>query len=121
MEGLGKEGIDLSGAVDMLKEMLADDEGKQRLQGIMNMLGGTAEQNTPGAATGGIDADSIETIMKLQRAATIASNRALNNKSGLLTALKPFLKPARQEKVDNAVKLIKLGGVIEAMREMQGE
>lgn len=116
------EGMDLSGAVDMLKEMLSGDEGKQQLQNIMNMFGGGApDGNAPGEATGGIDAESLETIMKLRQAMAIARSKDNNSRSQLLIALKPFLKPSRQEKVDSAVRMLGLGRVIEAMREVQGD
>ena len=116
------EGMDLSGAVDMLKEMLSGDEGKQQLQNIMNMFSGAVpEGGEPGSATGGIDADNIEMLMRLQQAVSIANSRKNSSQSRLLTALKPFLKPSRQEKVDNAVRMLSLSGVIEAMREVKGD
>ena len=44
-----------------------------------------------------------------------------NDKTQLLLALRPFLKPSRQEKVDHAMKLMKLTGVLSVMRDMQGD
>ena len=119
-----EESMDLSGAVDMLKNMLYGEEGQQQIQNILSMFGGgapDAENAVPGEATGGIDPDNLEMMLKLQRAMSAMNSRKNNSQSQLLMALKPFLKPARQEKVDSAMKMLSLTKVIEVMRETQGD
>ncbi len=120
MEG---NSLDLSGAVDMLKNMLSNDEGQQQIQNIIGMFGGDNPENSqsPGQATGGIDPDNIEMFLKLQQAMTVMNSDKNNNQSRLLTALKPFLKPSRRQKVDNAMRLLQLTKVMEVMKNVQGD
>lgn len=117
-----EESIDLSGAVDMLKNMLSGEEGQQQIQNILNMFSGEAPaEQAPGTVTGGIDPENLAMMMKLQRAMTAMNSRKNNRQTQLLLALKPFLKPSRREKVDNAMHLLQLTQVIEVLREGQGE
>ena len=117
-----EESMDLSGAVDMLKEMLSGEEGKQQIQDILSMFGGLPPENgTPGEATGGIDTDNLAMMMRLQKAMSVMNSRKNSNQSQLLMALKPFLKPSRREKVDNAMRMLNLSKVVEVMREVQGD
>ena len=103
------ESFDLSGAVDMLKTMLEGEEGQQQLQNIMDMFRGDAPQQ-PGSGTGGIDPENLDMVLKLQQAMSMLNQQKSNDKTQLLLALRPFLKPSRQEKVDHAMKLMKLTG-----------
>lgn len=120
---MGEESIDLSGAVDMLKNMMSSDDGQQQIQNILRMFHGDAppENQPPGTGTGGIDSDNLEMMLKLQQAMTRMNSQKNNEQTQLLLALKPFLKPSRQEKVDRAMKLMKLTGVLEIMRDIQGD
>ncbi len=114
--------MDLSGAVEMLKSMLSGEEGQQQIQNILGMFqGGEPEPQAPGMATGGIDPENLEMMMKVQRAMELMNRQKDNKQTKLLTALRPFLKEERKEKVDHAMKLLKLTGVIEMMREVQEE
>lgn len=114
------ESFDLSGAVDMLKTMLEGEEGQQQLQNIMDMFRGDAPQQ-PGSGTGSIDPENLDMVLKLQQAMSMLNQQKSNDKTQLLLALRPFLKPSRQEKVDHAMKLMKLTGVLSVMRDMQGD
>lgn len=117
MEG---EGTDLSGALDMLKNMLSGEEGQQQIQNILGMFQGvTPQTDCPGESTGGIDPDGLEMMLKLQQAMTAMKGKQQSEEAGLLLALRPFLKPKRQEKVDHAMKLLKFSGLIKMMREVQ--
>lgn len=118
-----EESMDLSGAVDMLKDMLSAPEGQQQIQNILNMFGGAnpPEDAPPGEATGGISGDELDMMLKLQRAMSVMNSRKNSSQSQLLTALKPFLKPSRREKIDSAMRILSLSKVIEVMREAQGD
>lgn len=114
-----EESVDLSGAVDMLKNMLDNEEGQQQIQNILSMFGGNAPDTSesPGEATGGIDPESVAMMLKIQKAMSAMNSGRNSSQSQLLMALKPFLKPARREKVDSAVKLLNLTRVFAVMRE----
>ncbi len=118
---MAEESMDLSGAVDMLKEMLSGDEGQQALQNLMGMLGGGQTESVPGAATGGIDPENLELMMRMQKAMGLMHQQKNNSQTRLLMALKPFLKPSRQSKVDQAMQMMHLGQVIAVMKETQEE
>lgn len=117
---MAEESMDLSGAVDMLKEMLSGEEGQQTVRNILGMFGGEApEEPSPGLATGGIDPENIAMMMQLQKAMTAMKSRKNNSQNQLLMALKPFLKPSRREKVDHAMQMLSIGQVIAVMKETQ--
>lgn len=62
---------------------------------------------------GGID---IEAIMKLGEMMS-AMNRADDKNTQLLLALKPHLRPENRKKVDNALKLMKIMGLLPLIKE----
>ena len=116
---MAEESMDLSGAVDMLKGLLSGEEGQQTLQNVMGMLGAGQPEPSPGVATGGIDPDNLAMVMQLQKAMGLMNQQKNNSQTRLLMALKPFLKPARQEKVEHAMQMLKLSQVIAVMKEAQ--
>ncbi len=117
------KGMDLSGAMDMLKNMLSNSEGQQQIENIISMFGSETPElsQNPGVATGGIDPENIEMFMKIQKAMSAMSTGTNNSQARLLMALKPFLKPARQSKVDNAMKILQMKKAFEVMQDIQGE
>ncbi len=119
---MSESGMDLSGAMDMLKNMLDDEEGQQQIQNILSMFGGESDTpDIPGQKTGGIDPDHLEMMMKVQRAMELMGRQKENHQTKLLEALRPFLKEERKEKIDRAMKLLKFSGLFEVMKEVQGE
>ena len=106
------ENLDLSGAVDALKEMLNGDEGKQQLQNIMSMFGDNTQQNNP---TGGID---METMMKMQKIMS-AMNSGDGKQTAFLQSLAPLLKPERRTAVNNAVRFLSIGKAIKVFKEIE--
>ena len=114
--------MDLTSAVDMLKTMLSGEEGKQQIQNILTMFHGEEpEDGRPGQATGGIDPDHFEMMIKLQRAMELMNRQKEDHQTKLLAALRPFLKPERKEKIDHAMKLLKFTDLFEIMRQVQEE
>lgn len=112
--------MDLSGAVDMLKEMLSGEEGQQTIQNILGMFGGEPpEETSPGVVTGGIDPENLAMMMRLQQAMGAMNSRKNSSQNQLLMALKPFLKPSRREKVDHAMQMLSIGQVITVMKKAQ--
>ena len=119
---MADDSLDLSGAIDMLKNMLSDQEGQSQIQNIMNMFqGSTDTTRAPGEQTGGINPDDIDMFLKLQKAMTLMNESQNNSRAQFLMALKPFLKPSRRDKVDKAMQLMKFSGMIEIMRNVQGD
>lgn len=114
-----EDGMDLSGAAEMLKEMLSGEEGQQSIRSILGMLNGEApnEEHPPGMATGGIDPENLAMLMKMQTVMQRVTSRSNGAQTQLLTALRPFLKPSRRERVDKAVQILRVGQVLSILNE----
>ncbi|MBR5152628.1 MAG: hypothetical protein IKW60_03765 [Clostridia bacterium] len=114
---MAEESMDLSCAVDMLKEMLSGEEGQQTIQNLMGILGDVQTAPAPGVATGGLDPENLEMMMRLQKVMSMMHEQKNSSRTRLLMALKPFLKSSRQSKVDMAMQMMNLGQVFTVMKE----
>lgn len=113
--------VDLSGAVDMLKEMLSGDEGKQQIQNIIGMFGGgdnSEAQQAPAQQGGGFD--NIEMMLKLQKVMAVMNSGESAKQTMFLQSLRELLRPERRGSVDNAVKFLGVGRAIKAFKELEG-
>ncbi len=96
-----------------LAEILNDPESLNRVrtmaEGILNEQKAQSQNTTPNISAsleeGGLDPAQISKIISVISRLKTNQN---DNRSGLLLALKPHLSTPRQEKVDTAVKLLKL-------------
>lgn len=107
--------LDLSNAVDMLKNMLSNDEGQQQIQNIMSMLGGDGgqRQQTPNTQ----NAENIEMMMKLQKVMSAVNDAKHSSQADFLHSLAPLLRPERRDKLNKAVRLLGVGRAIEIMKQ----
>lgn len=112
--------MDLSGAVDMLKEMLSGDEGKQQLNNIMSMLGGSESQKPKEQPNTGAGIDNIEMMLKLQKVMSVMSSSENTRQTAFLLSLKDLLRPERRSTVDNAVKFLSVGRAVKVFKELEG-
>lgn len=116
----------------VLQSFLNTDEGRQGLEQVMNMLGGgeadIKEDSQPKKNNGNnsdFNAESsfnleglginMQTIMGIQKIMSGLKERDKN--TDLILALKPLLRPERQERADQAVKLMKLISIVPALKE----
>ena len=106
--------LDLSGAVDMLKNMLNNEEGQQQIQNIVSMLGGENQTEQPQKTN---DPDNIEMIMKLQKVMSIVNDAENSRQAAFLRSLAPLLKPERRDKLNKAVRLLGMGKAIEVLKQ----
>ena len=94
---------------DKLTELLNDPEGMERIKNVASSLFGGAESKQapkpedPQASF----MPNIDPMMIMQFMSTFNNNEN-DSRANLLLALKPHLSPQRQERVDSAVKLLKL-------------
>ena len=112
--------IDLSGAVDMLKEMLGSEEGAQQIQNIAAMLGGGQEPPKESPQNTGMAFDNIEMMLKLQKVMSVMNGSDNMRETAFLKSLRDLLKPERRGAVDNAVKFLSVGRAVKAFRELEG-
>ena len=108
--------LDLSNAVDMLKNMLSNDEGQQQIQNIVSMLGGDGgqQQQTQNAQN---NAENIEITMNLQKVMSAVNDAENSSQAAFLHSLAPLLRPERRDKLNKAVRLLSVGKAIEIMKQ----
>lgn len=116
----------------VLQSFLNTDEGRQGLEQVMNMLGGgeaDVKEGSKSEKNGGLPSPSstdpsfdledlginMQTIIGFQKIMSGLKERDKN--TDLILALKPLLRPERQERADQAVKLMKLISLIPTLKE----
>ena len=113
--------IDFSNITDMIGTLLSDDDGKRQIQSILSMFSGEPDEKAaPGAATGGINPDNLEMIMKVGQVMSAIGDCKATKQTAFLNALRDLLKPERRARVDNAVKFLSVGKAIDALRKIEG-
>lgn len=110
-----------------LAELLNDHESLNRMHEMAeNILGSenSAKSNTQNQApasdlTSAFDESGFDPaqIAKIISVISRIKNTASDNRSNLLMALKPMLSPPRREKVDTAIKFLKLIDMLPLLRE----
>lgn len=108
--------FDLSGAVDMLKEMLSGDEGKAQIQNILSALGGESP-SPPALLTNGME--SAEAMLKIGQIMSLMNNASNAKQTALLSSLRELLKPERRAHVDSAIKFLSISKAIKAFKELE--
>lgn len=95
-----------------LAEILNDPESMNRVREMAQGLFAGEEKSEPQNPFG--DAADIQQIMSL---VSRFKNRGDDHRTKLLEALKPNLSEPRQEKVDTAIKLMKIIDMLPTLRE----
>ena len=103
----------------MLSQLLDDPQGMEKIKSLAGSLlegqGPLAAASPPAAGDcGTISPGEIQTIMKLMSA---MKNDQDDDRTRLLLSLKPHLSQERQQRVDQAVKLLKLITLLPLIRE----
>jgi len=106
---------------EKLNAILSDPQAMGQILSAARALSGQKEENAPAetdttsdnetdplSALGQLDPKLLQAGMRLLSEYTSGDER----KTALLEALKPFLRPERQAKVDQAVKIARLAKVI---------
>lgn len=114
-------------AVDMLKQLLADDDAKEKLSSVLtNVISEKQNDNEP------LDADITELSDEegaMQSAETqsnadfssggdimnFLANMGSDKRVTLLNALKPYLSLRRSEKLDGAITILKMAEISSSM------
>lgn len=97
---------DLSGK---LSELLNDPEGMARIQKMAQSLLSDKKKEEPDTA--GID------IGKLMPIISKINSRGNDNRTALLLALRPHLSDKRQERLDTAVRLLRVADMLPLLQE----
>ncbi len=111
---------------ERLAELLNDPESMKRVRAMAeNLLGSQSQKKpsdsppTPTADAGSIFGGDIDPAMigKIMSVLSRLKNSSDDSRSNLLLALKPLLSAPRREKVDTAVKLLKLIDLLPLIRD----
>ena len=88
---------DINEAMDMLKGLLSDGEGKENLENIMSSF--TDEKSGTFA--------NLDSMMKIKNVMDSVQN-STDHRTNLLLALKPFLNSTRLRRMDETINVLKL-------------
>lgn len=116
-----------------LSEILSDPEGLNKIKALADSLfaenkeGKTPKKQPESESIGDFDLGNLDfggfslpdgfDITKIMGLMSALSNNQQDERSRLLLALKPHLSTPRQQKVDRAVKLLKLASLIPIVKE----
>ncbi len=97
-----------------LAEILGDEESMNKVRRMAESLLGEEQENEDFETGSDIDPKTLKRIMSL---VTKFNSGKGDNRTALLLALKPHLKPERQKKVDTAVKLLRLVEILPELKD----
>ncbi len=120
---------------EALDRILSDPAAMEQIKALGSMLMSSPEPAPPpsappmapvavssagaeGAANWSGGGDLMQTVIKM--APLLGRFQEENDSTRLLFALRPFLSPVRQERLDRAVRMLRLFRLLPALREMGG-
>ena len=110
---------------DKLNSILSSPEEMEKIMGIARSLSGAAGDTAPPVSTGHDHAPDLTSaasalgdidpkMFKLMSRVMGEYSSSKNDKTALLTALKPYLKKERHEQIDKAAQIAKLARIAKA-------
>lgn len=88
--------------------MLNKENGKNDLGMLSSLLGNSGTEKKETADSGGLDLGGLDLNMLMKAKELMGNFRGEDKNTALIKALKPHLKPERQKKADEAIRLMKL-------------
>lgn len=113
----------MDGIADKLSQLLSDPDGMERIRSLAEGLLGGKEDEPPKSNGNGSDGDvglSLPDgfdIGKMMGLLSAFNNQKTDRRSELLLALKPHLSQERREKVDKAVKFLKIAALLPILKD----
>ena len=101
--------------IGKLNELLSDEESVRQLSELAKMITSDKHDSDGGSESSEADMPDMSSIMKLT--GLLGSVTGKDKDTELLLALKPHLKEKRQERIDKAVKLLRVIALWEAAKE----
>ena len=107
---------------DKLSGILNDPESMERVKAMAESLfsgnsESAAETRPFKEALGGNMGDDLPDVGAIMRVVNLLKSQGNDNRSGLLMALKPHLSEERRERVDKAVKILRLVSLMPLLKE----
>lgn len=106
---------DIAGKIE---ELLNDPNGMAKIQSMAESVfgnSGSKDNNLPVAKNESIPDIDTGTIMKVFN--LLRSNNNSSGRANLLLALKPHLSSERQQKIDSAIKIMKIIEILPVLKE----
>ena len=119
---------------EQLNQILGDPQAMKQITALAQSLSGKQEENSDPSAEPGTEtplseepsapsplsalSDLDPKLLQMGMGLLSEYSAQDDQKTALLTALKPFLKPSRQEKMDQAVRIARLTRVIRTALQM---
>ncbi len=107
-----------------ISELLSDPEGMEKIKAMASALFGGDDEpkssqtdNTGTVENVGLSLPDSFDPMKLIGIFSALNNQSADNRAALLMALKPHLSYERQERVEKAVKLLKIASLLPILRQ----
>lgn len=107
-----------------IKEILSDKESMRQLNELAQMFSSSNEnEDNKNISSDNVDSESADNdisgldISKLMQIQEIMSKTENDKNADLLIALKPLLKKERRERVDKAVKILRLLAIWNVLKE----
>ncbi len=107
---------DIAGKISAL---LNDPDGIEKIKAVASTLlsDGSTKSEPEASDDGGFSLPDGLDIGKIMGLASVFGNQGNDRRSELLLALKPHLSAERRERVDKAVKLLKIAAVLPILKE----
>lgn len=108
--------------VGKISDLLSSPDGMDKIKSLADSLFGSGSaqkeaDDEPSSDGGGFSLPDGLDIGKLMGIATVLGNQKTDRRSELLLALKPHLSIERRERVDKAVKFLKIAAVLPLLKE----
>lgn len=114
----------MDGIADKLSQLLSDPDGMERIKTLAEGLLGSGKENEApkdldngSAGDVGLSLPDGFDIGKMMGLLSAFNNQKTDRRSELLLALKPHLSQERREKVDKAVKFLKIAALLPILKD----
>lgn len=99
-----------------------NDINQDSLKALMSSLSSNSKQNNDSSSSNSSDIPEIdiEMLFKLKNIMSQLNSNDNDPNYNLLLALKPYLRKEKQDKLDQYIKFLKLGKIIELLKPLNG-
>lgn len=115
---------DMERKLNQIKDLLGKDNKTDGIKNIINLFGKQnqeQEQSNGQSRESGMpfDSQTIEMFLKIKQILD-SSRRSDDPREKLLVALKPYLSEQRQDKIGEALTILKFVNIVETMTKLEG-
>lgn len=124
------DSLDFSKAIEKVQQMLSDSDGQNQIQNILNMFTSGSDDApseehcdpaplpAPQSPNPSFAPSDLDLLFKIRNIMSAMNSQQSSAQANFLTALKPFLKKERRNKVEQAVKIMNAAKVLKAFKDI---